>query len=117
MKRILTCIIFIGISLGLTACVQTTNKNTSAKASATAKAATSNTVFYKETHDPDGRILVFGSAESFAEFEQGNGPELWKTLIGAGPNGATIKFQISKEEAGMHERLMKTYAAKHGVTL
>ena len=55
----------------------------------------------------------FGSKESSDNFASGNKPEIWETLIGAGPNGETVKFEVSKESRELQDRLKAEFESRH----
>jgi len=73
--------------------------------------------FYVEELGPDGRIYVFGSAEEHAAFKSGKVGDLWVSATSAGPNRETVKFQVSKDEPGMPDRLKARFNAAHGLNL
>ncbi|MFN2258064.1 MAG: hypothetical protein ABR516_06255 [Desulfuromonadaceae bacterium] len=57
----------------------------------------------------DGRIYVIGSEETRADFEQHKHLPYTKTLLGAGPNGETVIFEVDKSDAAYADSLIDEY--------
>lgn len=68
--------------------------------------------FYKEV-EHDGRLLVIGTKEMYNSVKAGDPMPYEKTVIGAGPNGETVKFEIDKKDADLCDRLQTMFAEKH----
>ncbi len=60
----------------------------------------------------EGRLYVIGSQEMSKQFaEQGHLPYT-RTVIGGGPNGETVVYEIKKKEPAYTDRLMATFKAQ-----
>jgi hypothetical protein len=57
----------------------------------------------------DGRHYVIGSQEMNEKFKKNGHIPYAKTVLGAGPNGETVVYEINKKDTAYVERLMKTY--------
>ena len=57
----------------------------------------------------DGRIYVIGSAETNAKFLQHKHLPYTRTLLGAGPHGETVIFEVDKKQPALTERLEEQY--------
>ncbi|SHJ17330.1 hypothetical protein SAMN02745165_01690 [Malonomonas rubra DSM 5091] len=55
------------------------------------------------------RLYVVGSKESSEKFAAHGHMPYAKTVLGAGPAGETVVFEINKKEADLTERLMKMF--------
>lgn len=56
-----------------------------------------------------GRIYVLGSEETRASFVEHHHLPYTKTLIGAGPAGETVIFEVDKKDPELAQKLMKMY--------
>jgi len=56
-----------------------------------------------------GRHYVLGSEESNRKFAQSPNMPYARTILGAGPNGETVAFEIKKKDDAYTERLIETY--------
>ncbi len=60
----------------------------------------------------EGRLYVIGSPEMSKQFaEQGHLP-LTRTVLGAGPNGETVVYEIKKKEPAYTDRLVAQFKAQ-----
>lgn len=82
-----------------------------------AAGAVTGGAYYAQETGTDGRLYIFGTEEEHAAYKAGNVGELWETAILAGPNGETIKFQVSKDGPELQNRLKTTFSAKNNVKL
>ena len=62
-------------------------------------------------YDHDGRYYVIGSAEMAKKFEGSGHLPYTRTLIGAGPHGRTVIFEVDKKKPEYVERLMAQFQA------
>ena len=60
-------------------------------------------------YDHDGRYYVIGSAEMAMKFEGSGHLPYTRTLIGAGPQGKTVVFEVDKKKPEYVERLMAQF--------
>ncbi len=56
-----------------------------------------------------GRHYVLGSQESNAKFAKAPHMPYARTILGAGPNGETVAFEIKKKDDAYTDRLVETY--------
>jgi hypothetical protein len=56
-----------------------------------------------------GRHYVVGSTESLAKFMASGHLPYTKTILGAGPMGETVVFEVNKKDPSLAERLQKEY--------
>jgi len=108
-KRIVAVIAVVGAIIGLSACNNT--KSDSASASAAHKMAGVSEV-YEVYHD--GRINVFYDHKTYEEFLALGEVTFRLTRIGAGPNGETMVFGMTKHDKKIGEKLpiVKLYDGK-----
>jgi hypothetical protein len=59
----------------------------------------------------NGRLYVIGSAEMSKKFEAHKHLPYTRTLLGAGPNGETVIFEVNKKDKSYVQRLEDTYKA------
>lgn len=57
----------------------------------------------------DGRIYVIGNSKTRAAFEQNHHLPYTKTLLGAGPGGETVIFEVDNKHPEMTEKLIERY--------
>ncbi len=55
------------------------------------------------------RLYVLGSKESSEKFAATGNLPLTKTILGAGPAGETVVFEVNKNDADMTDRLVKQF--------
>lgn len=60
-------------------------------------------------YDYIGRHYVVGSQESSEKFAAHGHMPYAKTVLGAGPHGETVVFEIAKKDPNLTERLIETY--------
>ena len=60
-------------------------------------------------YDHDGRYYVIGSAEMAKKFKGSGHLPYTRTLIGAGPHGRTVIFEVVKKKPEYVERLQEMY--------
>jgi len=60
-------------------------------------------------YDYMDRHYVVGSEESSAKFAAHGHMPYAKTVLGAGPHGETVVYEIAKKDPNLAERLMETY--------
>ncbi|MGD9342381.1 MAG: hypothetical protein PVJ25_00025 [Desulfuromonadales bacterium] len=60
-----------------------------------------------ENHD---RFYVLGSQESLDKFMASGHLPYTRTLIGAGPNGETVIFEVNKKDPALADRLQKEFS-------
>ena len=60
-------------------------------------------------YDHDGRYYVIGNAEMAMKFEGSGHLPYTRTLIGAGPHGRTVIFEVVKKQPDYVERLQEMY--------
>ncbi len=60
-------------------------------------------------YDHDGRYYVIGSAEMAMKFEGSGHLPYTRTLIGAGPHGRIVIFEVVKKKPEYVERLMTQF--------
>ncbi len=56
-----------------------------------------------------GRHYVLGSRESAKKFTENKVVAYTKTILGAGPHGETVVFEVNKKDQADTERLIETY--------
>jgi len=59
-----------------------------------------------------GRIYVLGQEQTNRSFAEHVHPALTKTLLGAGPRGETVIFEVAKKDPALTERIMQTFMAR-----
>ncbi|MDD3447316.1 MAG: hypothetical protein PHS60_18085 [Zavarzinia sp.] len=99
---VLVAAALLGVSLS--ACAGNGPKSADAKVDDKVAAKSTGLAEMYEAHK-DGRIWVFGNADLYRGFLGGKEVALQVTRIGAGPNGETVKFGITKDESKMIETL------------
>ncbi len=57
----------------------------------------------------DGRIFVIGQASTSEEFSRQGHLPYTRTMLGAGPQGETVVFEVDKKNPALVERLQKSY--------
>lgn len=57
----------------------------------------------------NSRIYVIGNAQTRASFEKNHHLPYTKTLLGAGPAGETVIFEVDRKDPAFAEQLMKAY--------
>lgn len=57
----------------------------------------------------DGRIFVIGQAPTSEEFSRQGHLPYTRTMLGAGPQGETVVFEVDKKNPALVERLQKSY--------
>ena len=62
--------------------------------------------------DHDGRYYVIGSAEMAKKFKGSGHLPYTHTLIGDGPQGKTVVFEVDKKKPEYVERLMTQFQSK-----
>jgi hypothetical protein len=70
-------------------------------------------LYYAE-ESADGRLYVMGSKETHAAFLKHPHLPYTRTLVGRGPNGETVVFEVDKENDYLATRLQKEFNARHG---
>lgn len=61
-----------------------------------------------------GRIYIVGSPKAQADFLKTHHLPYTRTLIGAGPNGETLVFEVDKKNDALVTRLQREFTARHG---
>lgn len=61
----------------------------------------------------DGRFYVVGSAKSLADFRQTQHLAYTQTILGYGPKGATVVFEIDPKDEALQNRLRGEFDARH----
>ncbi len=65
-------------------------------------------------HAHEGRIYVFGSEESLNGFKETQHMPYTYTMIGEGPNGETLVFEVDTDDPSLQERLIAAYEERKG---
>ena len=60
----------------------------------------------------DGRFYIVGSEASAEKFTKSAHLPLTKTILGAGPQGQTVVFEVDPADAGLEERLQSQWASR-----
>jgi ABC-type microcin C transport system duplicated ATPase subunit YejF len=63
--------------------------------------------FFVDSHQ--GRLFITGSAESHEKFLGTGHLPYTRTLLGAGPMGETVIFEVNKKDPALAERLQETF--------
>ncbi|MCG3135547.1 MAG: hypothetical protein HMLKMBBP_03254 [Planctomycetes bacterium] len=79
-------------------------------------AMTKDEGYYAE-EQANGRFYVFGQKKTHEQFASVKGIQVSKSFIGAGPGGATVVVEAKDKLPEMTDRLVATFAQRHGVTL
>ena len=69
-------------------------------------------LYYGE-EEAHGRLYVLGSRESHEDFKQTRHLPYTRTVIGAGPGGMTVVYEIDKKNPHLASRLEREFAARH----
>lgn len=72
---------------------------------------------YYAEESKDGRIYVIGREATHAGFKRTSQMQFTKTFIGAGPEGATLVFEVNDKAPQLCERLTAEYAKRNNVPL
>lgn len=56
-----------------------------------------------------GRVYVIGQAKTNVKFKKSGHLPYTRTLLGAGPNGETVVFEVNKKDKSLADRLQKSY--------
>ena len=89
-----------------------------AESAGTAGPGLADGTFYAQV-SRDGRIYVFGKEATFASWQRGGEMQLTRALIGAGPGGETVVFEVDAKDAKgvMTARLMGEFAKRNNVRI
>ncbi|MCC6671156.1 MAG: hypothetical protein IT458_08845 [Planctomycetes bacterium] len=89
-----------------------------AESAGTAGPGLADGTFYAQA-SRDGRIYVFGKEATFASWQRGGEMQLTRALIGAGPGGETVVFEVDAKDAKgvMTARLMGEFAKRNNVRI
>ena len=66
-----------------------------------------------DTHD--GRTYVFGDEDTHAAWRKTHSMQYSKSMIGAGPKGETVVFEVRDKLPELQERLMTRFASENGM--
>jgi hypothetical protein len=61
-------------------------------------------------YENHGRLYVLGSQGSLDKFKASGHLPYTRTLIGAGPNGETVVFEVNKKDPALADRLQKEFS-------
>ncbi|MGE3540952.1 MAG: hypothetical protein AB7N91_26395 [Candidatus Tectimicrobiota bacterium] len=78
--------------------------------------APGSTAFYQEK-EHNGRLYVFGTEKAFKAAGEAPHFAYSKTFIGAGPGGKTVVVEADSKDVALQNRLVTTFATRHGITL
>ena len=77
------------------------------------KANDAEAAFYAE-QEHDGRLYVFGTSKVYNQFQATKEMPYGITLIGAGPEGRTVKLEADAKEYALQNRVRREYEKRHG---
>ncbi|MCE9638460.1 MAG: hypothetical protein K8T90_22395 [Planctomycetes bacterium] len=63
----------------------------------------------------DGRTYVFGDEDTHAAWQKSHAMQYSKSMIGAGPKGETVVFEVRDKLPELQERLMTRFASENGM--
>ena len=70
---------------------------------------------YYAVESHDGRTYVFGDEDTHASWRKSHAMQYSKSMIGAGPKGETVVFEVRDKLPELQERLMARFAAENGM--